>query len=98
MSYSLLAMIGQRLSRNLASCDAAAVGERGDKKRVDGRVLLELIQDLVDAFIDERHGADLDADHLLCRRLTLDGLCRGGDGPRCSGVKEISSVHGCLSR
>ena len=60
----LLAVIGQRLSRHLAAGDAAAVSEGGDEEGVDGGVLLEFVQHLFHAFIDEGDGAHLNADHL----------------------------------
>ena len=60
----LLAVIGKRLSGHLPAGDAAAVGKGGDKEGVDGGVLLEFVQHLFHAFIDERDGAHLYADHL----------------------------------
>src|ERR1035441_9250723 len=75
----LLAMIGERLSRHLAAGDAAAIGEGGDEEGVDGSVLLEFVQHLFHAFVDEGNGAHLNADHLGC------GGGRGGGGPKGRG-------------
>ena len=61
----LLAVIGQRLSGNLTSSDAAAVGEGGDEERVDSAFFLQDVEHRLDAFVDERNSADLDADHFF---------------------------------
>ena len=60
----LLAVVGQRLAGDLPSGDAATVGERGEIDRVDLPALLQDVEHLLDAFIDERHGADLNPDRL----------------------------------
>ena len=72
----LLAVIGQRLAGNLPAGDAAAVREDGEEKRVDRASLLQSVEDLLGAFIDERNGADLNADHFFglagkCDRAAL---------------------------
>ena len=66
----LLAVIGQRAPSRLASADAAPVRERGEEDRVHLAEPLEVVEDGVHAFIDERHRAGLDADH---RRVSGKG-------------------------
>ena len=75
----LLAMIRQRLARHLPSRNSPPVCERRNKEGVDRPQLLEVIQHLLHAFIDERYGAHLDTDHplrglasacLRCERLS----------------------------
>ncbi len=61
----LRAMVGQRLIRELASRDATPVGEHCQEERVHVGPFLQNIQYFFDPFIDERHRADLDANHLL---------------------------------
>ncbi len=60
----LLAVIGQGLAGDLASGDAAAIGEGRDEEGVDGGAALEDVEHLFHAFVDEGDSADLDADHL----------------------------------
>ena len=61
----LLAMIGQRLAGDLAASDAATVGEGCEEQRIDASEFLEVVENRLDAFIDERDGSYLDADHLF---------------------------------
>jgi hypothetical protein len=68
-------MVGQGLPGHLAAGDAAAVGEGRKKERVDRSPLLQDVEDLRRAFIDERHRPHLHPDHLLRGRRRLD--CRG---------------------
>src|SRR5689334_20986710 len=56
------AMVGQGLAGDLPAGDASAVGERGEEDGVGAAALLDDVEDLVDSFIDEGNGADLDAD------------------------------------
>ena len=49
----LLAVIGQRLSGNLPSGDAATVGEHGKKQRIHAGTFLEGVENFLGAFIDE---------------------------------------------
>ena len=49
----LLAVIRERLAAELAAADAATIGERGEKQRVDRGHVLESIQHLVGAFVHE---------------------------------------------
>ena len=49
----LFAMIRQRLARNLPAGDPPAIGERREEDRVDVAALLNRVQDLIDAFIEE---------------------------------------------
>jgi hypothetical protein len=60
----LLAVIGQRLAGNLPSRDAAAVCENRQEESIDGCPLLEDVEHLFRAFINERNSTHLDADHL----------------------------------
>src|SRR5204862_6140987 len=59
----LPAVVRQRLAPQLAAGDAAAIGERGYEQGVDRRQLLEPVEHSVRAFVHERHGPYLDADH-----------------------------------
>ena len=55
----LLAVIGQRLPRNLSSRDTATIREYGKKQRIHGGALLKDIKDSLGTFIHKRNGADL---------------------------------------
>ena len=57
----LLAVVGEGLAGDLATGDAAAVGEGSEEKSVDVGILLEVVEDFFCAFIDEGDGAYLDA-------------------------------------
>ena len=59
----LLAVIGQRLARNLSSGDAATVGEYRKKQRIHAGAFLKHIEDFLGAFIHKRNCSHLDADH-----------------------------------
>src|SRR5256885_14376002 len=76
----LLAVIGERLARRLPAADAATVGKRGEEERVDPGHLLEAVQHLVGALVDERYGSYLNPDH---RRL---GGCRAAGCPAEGGA------------
>ena len=58
-----LAVIGQRLARNLSSCDTATVGEYRKKQRIHAGMFLKHIKDFLGTFSHERNCSDLDADH-----------------------------------
>jgi hypothetical protein len=89
-----VAVVGQRLAGHLASGDAAPVSERGQKESIDRRPLLENVEHLVGAFIDERDGSDLDADRLGRHRGTAGSQARG-----CrAGHQKVSSVLHGLSK
>ena len=57
-------VVRKRVSRNLPACQAATVREGGQVNRVHRPQFLEKVKYLVRAFVDERHGADLDANGL----------------------------------
>ena len=90
----LLAVIGQRLARNLTSGDAAAVRKGGQEQRVDGSQLLQVVEHFVRAFVDERHGACLNPDHGWSQ------IARGGLGNQCTrgedgrGFEKFAAIHG----
>ena len=65
----LRTVVRQRLPPRLAPRDAPAVGKRRHEQRVDRRQLLEAVEHAVGAFIHERHGPYLDADHRPIGRL-----------------------------
>ena len=60
----LLAVVGQRLARHLASGDSAAISEGGDEQGVDGRVVLKFVECFLDAFVDKGDRSHLETDHL----------------------------------
>ena len=60
----LLAMVGQRLTGNLASRNSAAVGEHCEKQGIYRATFLKHIQHLFRSFIHKGNRAHLDADHL----------------------------------
>jgi hypothetical protein len=64
----LLAVIGQRLARNLASGDTSTVGEYCEKEGIPAGTHLKLIKDRFGTFIHKRNCSDLDGDRF------------GGDG------------------
>src|SRR5262249_11262849 len=85
-------MIRQRPARHLASGEAAAVGEDGGQQPVDRAFLLQRVQALVDAFVDERSRADLDADGLLLL-IDLRRLHQRGRRHRRQALEKVASIH-----
>ena len=92
-------VIRQRLVRQLASRNAAPVGERGNEQGVDRRHLLQRVEHLVGPFVDERHRADLDPDH---RRVGPLPLARAGwrqareqrsASQHRGAFKELTAIH-----
>ena len=66
----LRAVVRERLAGNLAPGQSAAIRESCEEDRVDRALLHKNVQHVVDAFIHERHGADLNSDHPVgCRRF-----------------------------
>ena len=59
----LLAVIGQRLARNLPSRNPATVGEYSKKQGIHAAAFLKHIQNFLGAFIHKRNCSHLDADH-----------------------------------
>src|SRR5207253_1453313 len=59
------AVIGKWIGTQLAADYAVTVGEGGEEQGVDIRPFLEDIEHLLHAFIEERDGADLNADDLF---------------------------------
>jgi hypothetical protein len=59
----LLAVIGQRLARNLSSGDTSTVGEYSKKQGIHTSTFLKNIKDFFGAFIHKRNCSDLDAGH-----------------------------------
>ena len=59
----LLAMIGQRLARDLSSGDTSTVGEYCKKEGIHAGTFLKNIQNFLGTFIHKGDCADLDADH-----------------------------------
>src|SRR6202042_2328798 len=52
----LLAVVGEGLAGDLATGDAATVGEGSEEERVDVGILLEVVEDFFCTFIDEGDG------------------------------------------
>ena len=69
----LLAMIRQRLARNLPSRNSSSVGEHCKEQGIHASTLLKLIQHLLGAFIHERN----------CSHLDANGFRRDSSLPRC---------------
>ena len=61
-------MVGKGTAWNLPPSQAATEGEGGQKEGVCAGALFEEVEHLADAFVHERDGAHLDADHLAWRR------------------------------
>ncbi len=59
----LLAVIRQRLARNLPSRDAATVSEHREEERIHAGALLQYIEDFFGTFIHERDCSYLDTNH-----------------------------------
>src|ERR1019366_6282695 len=100
----LLAVIRERLSGHLTPAQAAAVSKRRQKNCVDRALLLKEVKHGVHAFVRERHGAGLDADHFGRRGLfrgagqgrkqRRDG--GGGGGDAGGGLDEFSAGDGSV--
>src|SRR5713101_2153759 len=67
----LLAVIGEWLSRNLPSGDAASITVGGEKQRIDSNFVLEAVEHLRNTFVYKRDRAHLDADHSAAARRCL---------------------------
>src|SRR4051812_35556075 len=59
----LLAVIGKRLAGKLPTADPATIGERREEECVHRSEPLEVVEHGIRAFVNERHRADLHADH-----------------------------------
>ena len=77
----LLAVVGERLAGDLASGDAAAVGEDGQEECVYSGAFLEDVQDFLGAFVYEGDGSYLDTDGFGGG----GGLGEGWHGQSCGG-------------
>ena len=92
----LLAVIGQRLPRHLSAGDAAAIGECSHEQRIDGGVSLEYVQNLLNAFVNKRDRANLNAHHGLrpgCgKRLAQCGHRSDKRGGACI-LDKLSAIH-----
>src|SRR5262245_25907987 len=73
----LRAMIGQSLSGNLPSRNAAPVSEDGQHQRIDAGALLKNIENFIHTFIYERDCSDLDRYELLVLLRLRCGRRRG---------------------
>src|SRR6185312_150447 len=100
----LLAMVRKGLAGNLATGDAATVGEGGQEKSIDAGILLEVVENFFCSFIDKGNGADLDADGFFVGGGGAGGDCIGkgcgcsfgerrGEGCRGRTLNESSSIH-----
>src|SRR5256885_16024071 len=78
----LLAVIGERLATQLPAADAATVGKRGEEECVDPGHLLEAVQHLVGALVDERYGSYLNPDHRRVRWGRAAGCPAAAGRPR----------------
>src|SRR2546430_9592355 len=94
----LPAVVRQRLAPRLAARDAAAIRERRDEQRVDSRPLLEAVEHPVRAFVHERHGPHLDADHRPIRRAPAawNPADRRGSGDEAGRLEERAPIHESL--
>src|SRR5437867_7576255 len=96
----LLSVIREWLSGNLPPRQPATVGEGGQKDRVDRATLLKDVQRLRHPFVEERHGAHLDANcfswHWLGSLSTLIEQHRtesNRGGSAGGGMKKLSPAH-----
>ena len=87
----LLAVIGQRLARDLSSGNAAAVGEDRKEQRIHGPSFLKDVEHFLRALVHERDGASLNADH-LGRHCGACSLGRGEGNARPHGGLEKASA------
>src|SRR5438445_3557195 len=97
----LRAVVGKRLSGDLATCDAAAVSEDRKKQGIDARLFLKDIENFFDTLVNERHGSDLNPDEFFSR---WRGHFAAGIHPcfsthwRSDGCSSQESSNGCGSR
>ena len=71
----LLAVIRQGLTGDLPAGDPAAIRECCDEQTVNLSESLHVVQNRINAFIHERDGANLDADHLIARIVQRGSDC-----------------------
>ncbi|MGA2662687.1 MAG: hypothetical protein ABSH34_34840 [Verrucomicrobiota bacterium] len=77
-------MVGKGTAWNLPPSQASTERECGEENGVRGGAPLQDIEHIADAFVHERDGAHLDADHLAwCRRLCGVKGSNTGDWPGC---------------
>ena len=90
----LPAVIGQRVAARLTARDAASVRERREEQRVDRRHLAEAVEHFLGAFVDERHRADLDADHRGLRGgKRRPSAERGRAGRQQRALEKCAPIH-----
>src|SRR5665213_4301018 len=61
----LLAVVGQRPALDLPTASSAVISERGEEQSVHLPTLLQNVEYLVHALVDERDSAALNSDHLI---------------------------------
>ena len=89
----LLAVIGQRLARNLSSGDTSTVGEYRKKQRIDAGAFLKHIEDFLSTFIHKRNCSHLDADH-FGGHSSMSQSRHSQCGARSSGdLHEFTAIH-----
>jgi hypothetical protein len=93
----LLAMVGQGVARQLAASDAVSKVIDRQEERIYAGLFLKQIENLLDALIHERHGADLNGNYFLPGsrgRLLRGGSFRSGNSQTGhGGSQKFSSFH-----
>src|SRR5579864_2632281 len=89
----LLAVIGQRLTRNLSSGDPSPVSEYRKEKGIHAATLLKHIQDFLGTFIYKRNCSDLYTDHFRGHRRTPGSWHRQGSSGACGDLQEFAAIH-----
>jgi hypothetical protein len=100
----LPAVVGKDLPRNLATGQPSPVGERGQIHHVSRPLFLQEVKHLVCAFVNEGHGAHLDADGLAFARGLCGAewrkpgwrICCGQRGHPGAVLQEFTTVHDAI--
>src|SRR5215469_12139662 len=89
----LLAVIGQRLARNLSSGYTSPVGEYREEQGIHAGTLLKHIQDSFSPFVDKRNCSHLNANHFGGHStMSWNWHRQGGAGTR-GNLQEFATIY-----
>src|SRR5215469_831524 len=89
----LLAVIGQRLARNLSSGDTPPVGEYREEQRIHAGTLLKHIKDSFSPFVYKRNCSHLNANHFGGHSSVTWSRHRQGGAGTNGNLQEFATIY-----